>query len=65
MARGAAKRHTPRNPVVIGAISLAIILVLTYLGFTKDIPFTTPYQVKATFEPARIEFADSNVAVTG
>jgi virulence factor Mce-like protein len=65
MARGAAKRHTPRNPVVIGAISLAIILVLTYLGFTKDIPFTTPYQVKATFESANSIRVGSPVRIAG
>jgi ABC-type transporter Mla subunit MlaD len=52
MARGAVKRHTPRTPVAIGLIALVIILVLTFLGFTKDIPFTTPFQVKATFQSA-------------
>ena len=45
MARGAVKRHTPRSPVAIGLIALVIILVGTFLGFTKDIPFRTPYQV--------------------
>lgn len=34
----------------MGAIALAIILVFTYLAFTKDIPFTHGYQVTAYFE---------------
>jgi phospholipid/cholesterol/gamma-HCH transport system substrate-binding protein len=65
MARGAAKRHTPRDPVAIGVIALAIILVLTYLGFTKDIPFTTPFQVKATFESANSIRPGSPVRIAG
>ena len=65
MARGAVKRHTPRSPVAIGLIALVIILVGTYLGFTKDIPFTTPYQVKATFESANSIRAGSPVRIAG
>jgi phospholipid/cholesterol/gamma-HCH transport system substrate-binding protein len=65
MARGAVKRHTPRNPVAIGLIALVIILVLTFLGFTKDIPFTTPYQVKATFESANSIRTGSPVRIAG
>jgi phospholipid/cholesterol/gamma-HCH transport system substrate-binding protein len=65
MARGAVKRHTPRSPVAIGLIALVIILVATYLGFTKDIPFTTPYQVKATFESANSIRVGSPVRIAG
>jgi len=65
MSRGAVKRHTPRNPVTIGLIALVIILVVTFLGFTKDIPFTTPYQVKATFESANSIRAGSPVRIAG
>jgi phospholipid/cholesterol/gamma-HCH transport system substrate-binding protein len=65
MPRGAVKRHTPRNPVTIGLIALAIILVLTFLGFTKDIPFTTPYQVEATFESANSIRPGSPVRIAG
>ena len=65
MARGAVKRHTPRSPVAIGLIALVIILVGTFLGFTKDIPFTTPYQVKATFESANSIRVGSPVRIAG
>jgi len=65
MARGSVKRHTPRSPVAIGLITLVIILIGTYLGFTKDIPFTTPYQVKATFESANSIRAGSPVRIAG
>jgi len=52
MARSGASRHRTRSPVAIGLIALVIIVVGTFLGFTKDIPFTTPFQVKATFQSA-------------
>src|SRR5918995_807057 len=65
MARGAVKRHTPRSPLAIGVIALVVILVLTFLGFTKDIPFTTPFQVKATFESANSIRVGSPVRIAG
>jgi phospholipid/cholesterol/gamma-HCH transport system substrate-binding protein len=33
-----------------GLIALVVILIGAYLGATKDIPFTRPFQLKATFE---------------
>jgi phospholipid/cholesterol/gamma-HCH transport system substrate-binding protein len=33
-----------------GLIALVLILIGTYLAFTKDIPFTKPFELKATFE---------------
>jgi len=65
MARGAVKRHTPRSPVAIGLIALVVILIVTFLGFTKDIPFTSPFQVKATFESASSIRAGSPVRIAG
>ncbi|MEA2366672.1 MAG: phospholipid/cholesterol/gamma-HCH transport system substrate-binding protein [Thermoleophilaceae bacterium] len=40
------------SPYQVGLIALVLILVATYLGASKDIPFTTPFQLKATFENA-------------
>jgi ABC-type transporter Mla subunit MlaD len=40
------------TPLQVGLIALVVILVFTYLGFTKDIPFTRPFQVSALFENA-------------
>jgi phospholipid/cholesterol/gamma-HCH transport system substrate-binding protein len=65
MARARAARRTPRDPLTIGLIALAIILVLTFLGFTKDIPFTTPFEVKATFETANSIRAGAPVRIAG
>jgi hypothetical protein len=33
-----------------GLIALVVILIGTFLAFTKDIPFTKPFELKATFE---------------
>ncbi len=65
MARSAAARRTPRSPVAIGLIALVIIVVGTFLGFTKDIPFTTPFEVKATFQSANSIRAGSPVRIAG
>ena len=35
-----------------GLIALIVILVAVFFAFTKDIPFTKPYELKATFENA-------------
>jgi virulence factor Mce-like protein len=35
-----------------GLIALIVIVVGAWLGFSKDIPFTTPFQLKAVFENA-------------
>ena len=44
-------RHTPRvSAFLAGLIALAVIAIGVYLSFSKDIPFTRPFQVKAVFE---------------
>jgi virulence factor Mce-like protein len=58
-------RRKPRSPVVIGLIALAVILVLVYLGWTKDIPFTQPYQVNAVFQSANSIRPGSPVRIAG
>jgi phospholipid/cholesterol/gamma-HCH transport system substrate-binding protein len=35
-----------------GLIALVLILIVTFLAFTKDIPFTKPYELKARFTNA-------------
>ena len=65
MARPGAARHKQRNPVTIGLIALAVILVLTFLGFTKDIPFTRPFEVRATFQSANSIRPGSPVRIAG
>ena len=36
----------------VGLIALVLIVIATFLAFTKDIPFTKPFQLKARFENA-------------
>jgi phospholipid/cholesterol/gamma-HCH transport system substrate-binding protein len=58
-------RRKPRSPVVIGLIALAVGLVLVFLGWTKDIPFTQGYQVNAVFESANSIRPGSPVRIAG
>jgi phospholipid/cholesterol/gamma-HCH transport system substrate-binding protein len=58
-------RRKPRSPVAIGLIALVVILVLVFLGFTKDIPFTSPYEVNAVFQSANSIRPGSPVRVAG
>jgi phospholipid/cholesterol/gamma-HCH transport system substrate-binding protein len=40
------------SPLQVGLIAIGLILIVTFLAFTKDIPFTKPYELKARFENA-------------
>jgi len=59
------RRRTQRSPVAIGLIALAVIVVLVFLGFTKDIPFTRPYEVNAVFQSANSIRPGSPVRIAG
>ena len=61
----ARRRRTTRSPLTIGLIALAIIVVGVWLGFTKDIPFTHGFRVKATFESANSLRPNSPVRIAG
>ena len=55
----------PRSPVAIGLIALAVMVVLVFLGWTKDIPFTSPYEVNAVFRSANSIRTGSPVRIAG
>jgi phospholipid/cholesterol/gamma-HCH transport system substrate-binding protein len=59
------KRRKPRSPVVIGLIASAVVIVLVYLGFTKDIPFTRPFEVNAVFQSSNSIRPGSPVRIAG
>jgi phospholipid/cholesterol/gamma-HCH transport system substrate-binding protein len=40
------------TPLQAGLIALGVLIVFSVLAFTKDIPFTQPYEVSAVFENA-------------
>jgi len=65
MAVARRRRSSSRSPFTIGLITLAIILVGTFLGFTKHIPFTHGFRVKAVFESANSLRANSPVRIAG
>jgi phospholipid/cholesterol/gamma-HCH transport system substrate-binding protein len=59
------RRRAPRSPFAVGAIAIVVIAILTFLGFTKDIPFTRPYEVKAVFQSSNGLRPDSPVRIAG
>ena len=65
MARTRTRRREGRSPFTVGLIALIVILILVFLGFTKDIPFTRPYQVKAVFQSSNSLRPDSPVRIAG
>jgi phospholipid/cholesterol/gamma-HCH transport system substrate-binding protein len=47
------RSHKPRlTAYQVGLIALVVILIGVFLGASKDIPFTRPFQLKAVFENA-------------
>jgi phospholipid/cholesterol/gamma-HCH transport system substrate-binding protein len=58
-------RRRQRSPVTIGLIALVVVVILVFLGFTKDIPFTTPYQVNAVFQSANSIRPGAPVRIAG
>ena len=54
-----------RSPATIGLIALIVVLVAVFLGFTKDIPFTKPFEVRAVFQSANSIRVASPVRIAG
>jgi phospholipid/cholesterol/gamma-HCH transport system substrate-binding protein len=61
----AARPRRSRSPVTIGLIALAVTLVVVFLGFTKDIPFTRPFEVRVVFQSANSIRVNSPVRIAG
>ena len=60
------RRRRGRNPALIGALTLMVIIVASYLGYTKDIPFVNPpFEIQAAFEDSSGIRADSPVRIAG
>jgi phospholipid/cholesterol/gamma-HCH transport system substrate-binding protein len=59
------RRRQGLSTVTIGLIALAAVLVVVYLGFTKDIPFTHGFQLNAEFESANNLRPNSPVRIAG
>jgi virulence factor Mce-like protein len=48
-----------------GLIAVVVVCIGTYLGFTKDIPFTRPFEIQAVFESANSIRTNSPVRIAG
>src|SRR4051812_37643192 len=53
------------RPLTVGAIVLGLAVVILYLGFTKNIPITHGFLVKAAFENANNIRPNSPVRIAG
>jgi virulence factor Mce-like protein len=53
------------DPVVFGAITLVVAVLLTYLGFAKGLPFDGRYELRATFTQANSIKPGSPVRIAG
>src|SRR3712207_3915177 len=59
------RRHDGMSGFRAGLIALVVIVVALFLGFTKDIPFTKPFEVNAVFESANSTRPGSAVRIAG
>jgi phospholipid/cholesterol/gamma-HCH transport system substrate-binding protein len=61
-------RRTDRrgmSPVTFGAIALVVLIIITYFGFTKAIPFTHQFRLNAVFQNANSLRTGSQVRIAG
>ena len=58
-------RLKPKNNLGVALLTLAILLPLIYLGFTKSIPFKPQYEIKAAFESSNNLKNGSPVRIAG
>jgi virulence factor Mce-like protein len=59
------KDRTGMNPVVVGVIVLIGIAIVSYLGFTKNLPFSRGFEFKAVFPSANSIRLNSPVRIAG
>jgi phospholipid/cholesterol/gamma-HCH transport system substrate-binding protein len=53
------------GPVRAGTIALVIVLVATFLAFSKELPWQQPFEIKGVFESASSIRLDSPVRIAG
>ena len=59
-------RDRGRAPFTVGAVLLVVAVIVTYLGFSKDIPLLNrPYEIKAAFRDTSGINARSPVRIAG
>jgi len=59
------RRGPRRSNAFVGLVALIVIAVVLFLGFTKHIPFTHGYVLKAQFQSANVIRVNSPVRIAG
>jgi phospholipid/cholesterol/gamma-HCH transport system substrate-binding protein len=59
------KDRAGASAFTVGAVTLAVIAALTYLGFTKHVPFTHGFRVNVAFQSANSIRQNSPVRIAG
>jgi phospholipid/cholesterol/gamma-HCH transport system substrate-binding protein len=60
------RSHQPRfTAYQVGLIALIVLVIAVFLGASKDIPFTRPFQLKAVFENAPPILKNQSVRIAG
>jgi phospholipid/cholesterol/gamma-HCH transport system substrate-binding protein len=59
------KDRTGASPVTVGLLTLVVAIVLVYLGFTKGIPFTHDFRMRAVVPSANSVRPNSPVRIAG
>jgi virulence factor Mce-like protein len=59
------KHRTGARPFVVGLVTLIVIAIAAFFGFTKHVPFTHGFRVKAVFESANSIRKNSPVRIAG
>jgi phospholipid/cholesterol/gamma-HCH transport system substrate-binding protein len=59
------KDRTGANPVTVGLLVLGVLVVIVYFGFSKHVPFTHGFRVKAVFETSNNIRPNSPVRIAG
>ena len=63
--RIARKDRFGMHPVKAGALAVVLVLIGTYFGFAKDVPFTRDFQLEAVFRQANSVRPGSAVRIAG
>jgi phospholipid/cholesterol/gamma-HCH transport system substrate-binding protein len=59
------RRRPKRSNAFVGLVAVVVLVIVGYLGFTKDIPFTHGYILKAQFQSANSIRENSPVRIAG
>ena len=59
------KDRTGFNPITVAIVSIVVILIAVFFGYTKDWPFSRGYQFSAVFTSSNAIRTDSPVRIAG